>query len=137
MHILADVFTGITMLHEKLIHKQQYLDDTAYKLSKVYRDMPADQNPKKDTYILALHQTYRRLLDEKNQVQADYNFACDLAHRLIDRIEDDTIAMGLQLYGVNRLTWRATAECLGVHDIQRRCEDYLNEHRQEEEDFYF
>ena len=137
MHILADVFTGITMLHTKLASKQKHLDDAAYKLSKAYYDLPVDQNPKEDTYILALHQTYRRLLDEKNKVQTDYNFACDLAHRLIDRIEDDTIAMGLQLYGVNRLTWRATAECLGVHDIQRRCEDYLNEHRQEEEDFYF
>ena len=77
---------------------------------------------------------YRRLLDEKNKTQADYDFACDLARRLIDRIEDNTIATGLQLYGVNRLTWRATAECLGVQDIQRRCEDYLNHH---EEDFYF
>jgi len=135
MHILADVFTGITMLHTKLGYKQQHLDDAAYKLSKAYRDLHVDQNPKKDDYILALHQTYRRLLDEKNKTQADYDFACDLARRLIDRIEDDTIATGLQLYGVNRLTWRATAECLGVQDIQRRCEDYLNHH--EQEDFYF
>ena len=135
MHILADVFTGITMLHKKLTYKQQYLDDTAYKLSKAYRDIPADQDPKEDTYILALHQTYRRLLDDKNRTQADYDFACDLARRLIDRIEDNTIATGLQLYGVNRLSWRATAECLGVQDIQRRCEDYLNNH--EQEDFYF
>lgn len=135
MHILADVFSGITMLHTKLTYKQQHLDDTAYKLSKAYRDMPADQDPKEDTYIHALHQTYRRLLEEKNQVQADYDFACDLARRLIDRIEDNTIAMGLQLYGINRLSWQATAECLGVQDIQRRCEDYLNNH--EQEDFYF
>ena len=135
MHILADVFTGITMLHTKLGYKQKHLDDAAYKLSKAYRDLPVDQDPKEDDYILALHQTYRRLLDEKNKVQTDYDFACDLARRLIDRIEDDTIAMGLQLYGVNRLTWRATAECMGVQDIQRRCEDYLNHHQ--EEDFYF
>ena len=134
MHILADVFTGITMLHTKLGYKQQHLDNAAYKLSKAYHDLPVDQDPKKDDYILALHQTYRRLLEEKNKVQADYDFACDLALRLIDRIEDDTIATGLQLYGVNRLTWRATAECLGVQDIQRRCEDYLNHH---EEDFLF
>lgn len=134
MHILADVFTGITMLHKKLTYKQQYLDDTAYKLSKAYRDMPADQDPKKDTYILALHQTYRRLLDEKNKTQADYDFACDLARRLIDRIEDDTIAMGLHLYGVNRLEWSTVSECLGVEDIRRRCEDYLNHG---EENFYF
>lgn len=135
MHILADVFTGITMLHTKLAYKQKHLDDAAYKLSKAYYDLPTDQDPKEDTYILALHQTYRRLLDEKKQTQADYDFACDLARRLIDRVEDDTIAMGLQLYGVNRLTWRAVAENLGVEDIRRRCEDYLN-HRQEE-DFEF
>ena len=135
MHILADVFTGITMLHTKLGYKQKHLDDAAYKLSKAYRDLPVDQDPKEDDYILALHQTYRRLLDEKNKTQADYDFACDLARRLIDRIEDSTIATGLQLYGVNRLSWRATAECLGVQDIQRRCEDYLNHH--EQEDFYF
>jgi len=135
MHILADVFSGITMLHTKLTYKQQHLDDAAYKLSKAYHDLPADQDPKKDDYILALHQTYRRLLEEKNQVQADYDFTCALARRLIGRVEDDTIAMGLQLYGINRLTWRATAECLGVQDIQRRCEDYLNNH--EQEDFYF
>ena len=135
MHILADVFTGITMLHTKLGYKQQHLDDAAYKLSKAYRDLPVDQDPKKDDYILALHQTYRRLLDEKNKTQTDYDFACDLARRLIDRIEDNTIATGLQLYGVNRLTWRATAECLGVQDIQRRCEYYLT-HGQEE-DFQF
>ena len=134
MHVLADVFTGITMLHTKLGYKQQHLDDAAYKLSKAYRDLPVDQDPKKDAYILALHQTYRRLLDEKNKTQADYDFTCDLARRLIDRIEDSTIATGLQLYGVNRLSWRATAECLGVQDIQRHCEDYLNHH---EEDFYF
>ena len=134
MHILADVFTGITILHTKLSYKQQHLDDVAYNLSRAYHDLPVDQDPKKDDYILALHQTYRRLLEEKNQTQADFDFACDLARRLIDRIEDDTIAMGLQLYGINRLTWRATAECLGVQDIQRRCEDYLNHH---EEDFYF
>ena len=136
MHILADVFTGITMLHTKLGYKQQHLDNAAYKLSKAYRDLPVDQDPKEDDYILALHQTYRRLLDEKNKVQADYDFACDLARRLIDRIEDNTIATGLQLYGVNRLSWRATAECLGVQDIQRRCEDYLNNNH-EQEDFYF
>ena len=136
MHILADVFTGITMLHTKLSYKQQHLDDVAYNLSRAYHDLPVDQDPKKDDYILALHQTYRRLLDEKNRVQADYDFTCDLARRLIDRVEDDTIAMGLQLYGVNRLTWRATAECLGVQDIQRRCEDYLNE-TYEQEDCYF
>ena len=136
MHILADVFTGITMLHTKLGYKQQHLDNAAYKLSKAYRDLPVDQDPKKDDYILALHQTYRRLLDEKNKVQADYDFACDLARRLIDRIEDNTIATGLQLYGVNRLSWRATAECLGVQDIQRRCEDYLNNNH-EQEDCYF
>ena len=135
MHILADLFTGITMLHTKLTYKQKHLDDAAYKLSKAYRDLPVDQDPKEDTFILALHQTYRRLLEEKNKTQADYDFACDLARRLIDRIEDNTIANGLQLYGVNRLTWRATAECLGVQDIQRRCEDYLNHH--EREDFYF
>ena len=135
MHILADVFTGITMLHTKLTTKQKHLDDAAYKLSKAYRDLPVDQDPKTDDYILALHQTYRRLLDEKNKAQADYDFACDLARRLIDRIEDNTIATGLQLYGVNRLTWRATVECLGVQDIQRRCEEYLNHH--EQEDFYF
>ena len=134
MHI-ADLFTDITMLHTKLTYKQQHLDDTAYKLSKAYRDMPADQNPKEDTYILALHQTYRRLLEEKNQVQADYDFACNFARRLVDRIEDSTIAMGLQLYGINRLEWKAVSECLGVPDIQRRCEDYLNYHN--EEDFYF
>lgn len=135
MHILADVFNGIIMLHTKLTYKQQHLDDAAYKLSKAYHDLPADQDPKEDTYIHALHQTYRRLLEEKNQVQADYDFACDLARRLIDRIEDNTIAMGLQLYGINRLSWQATAECLGVQDIQRRCEDYLNNH--EQEGFYF
>ena len=135
MHILADVFTGITMLHTKLSYKQQHLDDAAYKLSKAYRDLPVDQDPKEDDYIRALHQTYRRLLEEKNKTQVDYDFACDLARRLIDRIEDSTIATGLQLYGVNRLTWRATAECLGVQDIQRRCEEYLNHH--EQEDFYF
>lgn len=135
MHILADLFTGITMLHTKLGYKQKHLDDAAYKLSRAYHVLPADQDPKEDDYILALHQTYRRLLEEKNQTQADYDFACDLARRLIDRIEDSTIATGLQLYGVNRLTWRATAECLGVQDIQRRCEDYLN--HQQEEDFYF
>ena len=134
MHILANLFTGITMLHTKLGYKQQTLNDAACKLSKAYHDLPVDQDPKEDDYILALHQTYRRLLEEKNSTQADYDFACDLAHRLIDRIEDNTIATGLQLYGVNRLTWRATAECLGVQDIQRRCEDYLNHH---EEDFYF
>lgn len=131
MHILADLFTGITMLHTKLGYKQRHLDDAAYKLSRAYHDLPADQDPKEDAYILALHQTYRRLLEDKNKTQADYDFACDLARRLIDRIEDDTIATGLQLYGVNRLTWRATAECLGVQDIQRRCEDYLT-HRKEE-----
>ena len=135
MHILADVFTGITILQTKLTYAQQHLDDVAHKLSKVYHNMPMDQDPKKDAYILALHQTYRRLLEGKKRAQADYDFACDLARRLIDRIEDDTIAMGLQLYGVNRLTWRATAECLGVQDIQRRCEDYLT-HGQEE-DFQF
>ena len=126
MHILADVFTGITMLHTKLASKQKHLDDAAHKLSKAYRDMPADQDPKGDTYIHALHQTYRRLLEEKNQVQADYDFACDLARRLIDRIEDNTIAMGLQLYGINRLEWKAVSECLGVPDIRKRCEDYLS-----------
>ena len=136
MHILADVFTGITMLHTKLGYKQQHLDDAAYKLSKAYRDLPVDQDPKEDDYILALHQTYRRLLEEKNRTQADYDFACNLARRLIDRIEDSTIATGLQLYGVNRLSWRATAECLGVQDIQRRCEEYLNNNH-EQEDFYF
>lgn len=135
MHILADLFTGITMLHTKLGYKQQHLDDAACKLSKAYHDLPVDQDPKEDYYILALHQTYKRLLEEKNKVQADYDFACDLARRLIDRIEDDTIATGLQLYGVNRLSWRATAECLGVQDIQNRCEDYLN--HQEQEDFCF
>lgn len=136
MHILADLFTGITMLHTKLGYKQQHLDDAAYKLSKAYRDLPADQDPKEDDYILALHQTYRRLLEEKNKTQADYDFACDLARRLIDRIEDNTIATALELRGVNRLTWRATAACLGVQDIQRRCEDYLNNNH-EQEDFYF
>lgn len=135
MHILADLFTGITMLHTKLGYKQQHLDDAAYKLSKAYRDLPVDQDPKEDDYILALHQTYRRLLEEKNETQADYDFACDLARRLINRIEDGAIATGLELWGINRLTWRDTAACLGVQDIQRRCEDYLNNH--EQEDFYF
>ncbi len=134
MHILADLFTGITMLHTKLAYKQQHLDDAAYKLSKAYRDLPVDQDPKEDDYILALHQTYRRLLDEKNKTQADYDFACDLARRLIDRIEDNTIAMGLHLYGVNRLEWSTVSACLGVEDIRRRCEEYLT---RGEEDFYF
>lgn len=135
MHILTDVFTGITMLHIKLTNKQKHLDDTAHKLSKAYHDLPVDQDPKKDDYILALHQTYRRQMDEKNRVQADYDFACDLARRLIDRVEDDTIAMALQLHGVNRLEWSTVSECLGVEDIRRRCEDYLN--HQQEEVFYF
>ena len=72
-------------------------------------------------------------MDEKNKVQADYDFACDLARRLIDRIEDNTIATALEIWGVNNLTWQATAECLGVKDSQRRCEDYLI---RGEEDFY-
>lgn len=134
MHILTDVFTRITMLHIKLTNKQKHLDDTAHKLSKAYHDLPVDQDPQKDDYILALHQTYRRQMDEKNRVQADYDFACDLARRLIDRIEDNTIATALEIWGVNNLTWQATAECLGVKDIQRRCEDYLI---RGEEDFYF
>lgn len=126
MHILADLFTDITILHTKLTYKQRQFDDAIYRLSESYRELPVDQDPKENTYILTLHQTYRRLLAEKNQVQADYDFACDLARRLIDRIEDNTIAMGLQLYGINRLEWKAVSECLGVPDIRKRCEDYLS-----------
>ena len=58
---------------------------------------------------------------------AQYDIACDLARKMIDQVEDDTIAMGLLLHGVNGLTWSATEACLGVEDIQVRCYDYLME----------
>ena len=62
-----------------------------------------------------------------SRARAQYDIACDLARKMIDQVEDDTIAMGLLLHGVNDLTWSATEACLGVEDIQDRCYDYLME----------
>lgn len=62
-----------------------------------------------------------------SRARAQYDIACDLARKMIDQVEDDTIAMGLLLHGVNGLTWSATEACLGVEDIQDRCYDYLME----------
>lgn len=62
-----------------------------------------------------------------SRARAQYDIACDLARKMIDQVEDDSIAMGLLLHGVNGLTWSATEACLGVEDIQDRCYDYLME----------
>ena len=74
------------------------------------------------------------MLTEKQRLQSNLDFARDLARRLIDRIEDDTVSMGFQLHVVDNLPWRAVAECMGVYDIRQRCEDYLSN---DEEDFLF
>lgn len=62
-----------------------------------------------------------------SRARAQYDIACDLARKMIDQVEDDTIAVGLLLHGVNGLSWPATEACLGVEDIQARCYEYLKE----------
>ncbi len=127
MNVLSDLFTCIHTLHDELIAKMHDVDGSAMLLARTYRELPDDENPANNTLIRTRHWWYKHHLEEQKKLQREYDFCCDLARRLLDKIEDGDIAMGLQLYGVNRMRWREVAECLGVPNIQKRCETYLTE----------
>lgn len=135
MRILMDVFSIIEKTESKLSSLEKKLRLLAQMMNGDFCNLPGDKNPAEDSYIAFLRDEYHEKLAEKQKLQSSLDCALDMARRLIGRIEDDTISLGLQLHMVDNLPWRAVAECLGVPDIRKRCEDYLNHH--EEEDFYF
>lgn len=134
MSILKDVFSAIEKMQTKLGKTQEDLQSIAQQMYSAYNDLPGGNDPAEDTLIFSIREHYRYMLTEKQRLQSNLDFARDLARRLIDRIEDDTISMGFQLHVVDNLPWRAVAECMGVYDIRQRCEDYLSN---DEEDFLF
>ncbi len=125
MNFLSEVFDNISTLHALLAEKTNDVERAANLLVKTCREMSGGENPAADALIRSRQRWYERHLDEMRRIQKDYDFSCNLARRLIAKVEDDTIAMGLRLYGINRMKWHEIAECLGVPNIQERCENYL------------
>ena len=120
-------FTQISILKEELAAVQRHIDYLVRELAKKCSKPSSDGCSIEDAYYVCIQERYKMATEKKQRLHEKYTALCNLTHREIDRIEDGTIAMGLRLHGVQQLSWKDTAEQLGVPDIQDRCYDYLKE----------
>ena len=122
-------FTQISIIKEELATVQRHIDYLVRELAKKCSKPSSDGCSIEDAYYVCIQERYNKAADaeRKQKLHEKYIALCNLTHREIDRIEDGTIAMGLRLHGVQQLSWKDTAEQLGVPDIKDRCYDYLKE----------
>lgn len=120
-------FTQISIIKEELATVQRHIDYLVRELAKKCSKPSSDGCSIEDAYYVCIQERYNKAAERKQKLHEKYIALCNLTHREIDRIEDGTIAMGLRLHGVQQLSWKDTAEQLGVPDIQDRCYDYLKE----------
>lgn len=120
-------FTQISIIKEELATVQRHIDYLVRELAKKCSKPSSDGCSIEDAYYVCIQERYNKAAERKQKLHEKYIALCNLTHREIDRIEDGTIAMGLRLHGVQQLSWKNTAEQLGVPDIQDRCYDYLKE----------
>lgn len=120
-------FTQISIIKEELATVQRHIDYLVRELSKMCRKPSSDGCSIEDAYYVCIQERYKMATEKKQRLHEKYIALCNLTHREIDRIEDGTIAMGLRLHGVQQLSWKDTAEQMGVPDIQDRCYEYLKD----------
>lgn len=120
-------FTQISIIKEELATVQRHIDYLVRELAKKCSKPSSDGCSIEDAYYVCIQERYKMATEKKQRLHEKHIALCNLTHREIDRIEDGTIAMGLRLHGVQQLSWKDTAEQMGVPDIQCRCYDYLKE----------
>jgi hypothetical protein len=120
-------FTQISILTEDITAVQKHLDYLLRELAEIRRKQPSKRSALEDAYEVCIQECYKQATEQMQKLHEKYIALCNLTHREIDSIEDGTIAMGLRLHGVQQLSWKDTAEQMGVSDIQGRCYEYLKD----------
>jgi hypothetical protein len=120
-------FTQISILTEDMTAVQKHLDYLLRELAEIRRKQPSKRSTLEDAYEVCIQERYKQATEQMQKLHEKYIALCNLTHREIDSIEDGTIAMGLRLHGVQQLSWKDTAEQMGVSDIQGRCYEYLKD----------
>ena len=120
-------FTQISIIKEELATVQRHIDYLVRELAKKCSKPSSDGCSIEDAYYVCIQERYNNAVERQQKLHEKCIVLCNQTHREIDRIEDSTIAMGLRLHGVQQLSWKDTAEQMGVPDIQSRCYNYLKD----------
>ena len=127
MYQFISSFTQISIIREELVAVQESIDHLVRELAEICTKPPSERNAIEDAYYVCIQERYNNAVERQQKLHEKCIALCNQTHREIDRIEDGTIAMGLRLHGVQQLSWKDTAEQMGVPDIQCRCYNYLKD----------
>lgn len=120
-------FTQISIVKEELAAVQRHIDYLVRELAKKCSKPSSDGCSIEDAYYICIQERYNNAVARQQKLHKKCIALCNQTHREIERIEDSTIAMGLRIHGVQQLSWKDTAEQMGVPDIQDRCYEYLKD----------
>lgn len=75
---------------------QESIDYLVRELSKMRRKTPSEGCSIEDAYYVCIQERYNKAAERKQKLHEKYIALCNLTHREINCVEDDTVAMGLR-----------------------------------------
>ena len=63
--------------------------------------------------------------EQFTNAEQQYIKTCDRARMLLDKMEHETIRLGLQFRYINRISWAEIIALLGDENVEARCMEFL------------